>query len=106
MAAENSEDSSPKRYRNPAHPGRIREWMRTNWHLEKCPICATDKFTPSTGIYEIAHYNPFVGPTVSFVPAFTVTCVTCGYVVWINAINADVFRVGEDPVPNRDEPES
>jgi hypothetical protein len=71
------------------HLSQIEQWLRAKWDHGECPVCHTDhwQFGP---LLEVPAYDPKVGPSRAVMPAFAVTCTNCGYLVWFNALAADI----------------
>jgi len=72
---------------------RLGNWFRTQWHHGACPVCNTNVWAPPDKPWEVRPFHGgqvVIGGPGGIIPMFPITCVTCGYIVWINAVVAGV----------------
>jgi hypothetical protein len=76
---------------------RIQEWVETHWKHGPCPVCESNSYTTGA-VAEVPAYNPRSTPfdRKAVLPVFPAFCTVCGYVIWINAVAANVVRAEED----------
>jgi hypothetical protein len=80
-------------------------WINERWtNLDKkCPICGQSGWGVGT-VYEMREYedgNLVLGGGSNILPAFPVTCTTCGHIYWFNAVQTGVIKA---PAPILDPP--
>ncbi len=70
------------------------EWVEARWtESKRCPICGHTDWSVAT-VYEMREFEAgdlVVGVGNQIVPAFPVSCTTCGYIRWFNAVHAGVI---------------
>jgi predicted nucleic-acid-binding Zn-ribbon protein len=75
------------------------QWISTNWTKSKsCPICGNVSWT----VGHVLEVRPFNNGGIALsqqgiFPVFPVTCTTCGYTMFFNALRAGVLNLGTQP---------
>lgn len=73
---------------------RAMEWLNKNWHTPKaCPICKQNNWAISESLALIPRLLQTGKDTAGELvyPHFLVTCGTCGYTLFFNALIARLF---------------
>ena len=84
---------------------RAMEWLNKNWHTHKaCPICLSNSWTISESLALIPRLIQGSKETTNGLvyPHFLVTCTTCGYTLFFNAVIAGLLL----QVPQEEKQES
>jgi predicted nucleic-acid-binding Zn-ribbon protein len=69
------------------------EWLNKNWHTPKaCPICKQNNWAVSESLALLPRLvkDAMEAPNLVY-PVFLVTCGTCGYTLFINALVAGLL---------------
>lgn len=83
-------------YENPAHKERIIEWIKSYWKHGPCPVCESDNWEAGP-VYEVRSFAPGgLAVPRSVLPVFSISCKTCGYVLFIDAVMAGVVHPSEE----------
>jgi hypothetical protein len=77
------------------------EWINTRWTNpdKRCPICSQSNWGVGA-VYELREYedgNLVLGGNSGILPAFPVTCATCGHTYWFNALSAGIIGGAPEP---------
>jgi hypothetical protein len=73
---------------------RLGDWFREQWRHGECPVCHKNSWAAPDKAWELRPYRggqTVIGGPGGILPMFPITCTTCGYIVWINAIVSGVL---------------
>jgi len=70
---------------------RAMEWLNKHWNTPKsCPICKNNNWGASDSVLEVREFHQgYLVYGRPVYPLFLVTCNTCGYTMFFNALVAD-----------------
>jgi len=68
---------------------KIALWLRDHWEHGPCPVCHSTSFQFGP-LLEVPSYDPKMGLSRSVLPVFGVSCETCGYLLFFNALAAGI----------------
>jgi hypothetical protein len=83
---------------------KLGDWFRTQWRHRECPVCGHNNYAPPDKAWEVRPFRggqTVIGGPGGILPMFPVTCTTCGYIIWINAIVAGVIGQSKPSPVNR-----
>jgi hypothetical protein len=66
----------------------VKHWMEEHWHHGPCPVCSADEWEAEGRVFVMPRLAPYLG---LIRPVFPIRCITCGYMVLINAKAAGVL---------------
>lgn len=70
-------------------------WVNEHWRAvdKRCPICTDSNWTigPVFEMREFESGNLILGGNSNIYPAFPLSCTTCGYTHWFNAMQAGII---------------
>ncbi len=71
---------------------KIDDWLKTNWHMGKCPVCNHQNWVLADHVV-----TPILYSGVGFIqgaryPQIMIICQGCGYTLYFNAITAGIME--------------
>ena len=86
-----SESGDPGR----AFEAAVNEWARKHWHDRHCPICGETEYWTLGDVVELRDWGDVLNPHTDAYPTVQIACGNCGYVLFVNAVIAQLPTLDE-----------